>query len=143
MAAGKLRGRLPTGSCCIASAERKAQETLRLAVDDSFDVDRRLNEVRRPVEPLGGDVRPCRRAWVSGQLDSRHEGWETPTDAAARFDAVVRIPSNSQNVVVASHGMILTAWLVSVGILDEGESAALFWEALAFPDIVSVDLPLR
>lgn len=139
MAARELRGRLPGHARRVASAERKAQETLELALAGTFEVDSRLNEVRRPVEPVGLEVRSVRRAWVAGRIDERHNGWETPTAAAARFDAGVRDHA-SGDVVVASHGMVLTTWLVSVGTLAAGEPAALFWEALGFPDIVEVEL---
>lgn len=136
-AARALRGRLPEDSRRVASGERKAQQTLQLALDGTFEIDERLNEVHRPAEPVGADVRSPRRAWVSGQPDSRHSGWETPTEAAERFDAVVRT-NHSGHVLVASHGMVLTAWLVSIKKIDAGEAAARFWETLAFPDIVTV-----
>jgi broad specificity phosphatase PhoE len=102
-------------------------------------VDSRLNEVRHPPDSIGNEVRSVRRAWVAGRLDERHNGWETPTVAAARFDAGIRDYA-SGNVVIASHGMVLTAWLVSIGTLAAGQPAALFWEELGFPDIVEVEL---
>lgn len=53
-----------------------------------------------------------RMAWVEGRLDERHEGWETPQVTAHRFAAAVAdhaVPGTP--LVVASHGMAITAWL--------------------------------
>lgn len=139
-AARALRGRLPPRSRRVVSSERKAQETLALALDEAFEVDRRLDEVHRPREPIDSAVRSARRAWVSGRFDERHDGWETVTDAAARFDAAVRARASADDLVVATHGMVLTAWLVFVGTVEAGEAAASFWESLGLPDVVTVDL---
>lgn len=100
-AARALQGRLPLDVPRVASAERKSQQTLALALPGQFAIDERFNEVRRPPEPIGGDVRPVRRAWVEGMLDERHVGWETPSEAAARFDAAVRA-STTNGIVVAT-----------------------------------------
>jgi broad specificity phosphatase PhoE len=123
-----------------ASAERKAIETLRAAVHADFTTDERFGEVRRPNEPISDDVRPARRAWVAGALDRRHEGWESPRAAADRFGAGLdALPGEA--VVVATHGMVLTSWLVTVGVVRPGEEAAEFWSGLVLPDVIRVQLP--
>lgn len=140
LAARALQTRLPHLCHRVASRERKAQQTLELALPGECAIDGRLDEVRRPVEAFGSDVRPCRKAWISGALDARHAGWETPAAAAYRFDRAIRHAPYGE-VVVATHGMILTAWLISIGVLEAGEAAAQFWDQLAFPDVVVVSLP--
>ncbi|WP_446665716.1 histidine phosphatase family protein [Flexivirga sp. B27] len=138
-AASGLRGRLPDDATLAASDEPKAGATLRAATDADFVVDARFGEVRRPVEPISDDFRAVRRAWVSGLPTARHRGWETPGAAAARFaDGLDEL--GGEVVVVATHGMVLTAWLVSVGHLVAGAAAADFWSQLALPDLIEVDL---
>ncbi|WP_256838952.1 histidine phosphatase family protein [Ornithinimicrobium faecis] len=136
-AAESLRGQLPPEAHRWASAERKAQETLQLALPGSFKIDSRFNEVQRPNEAMEADVKPRRRAWVAGLLDERHKNWEGPATAAARFDAAVRGAPDG-DLVVATHGMVLTAWLCSIGHLASGEQAAQFWGNLSFPSVIEV-----
>jgi broad specificity phosphatase PhoE len=102
-------------------------------------VDARLGEVCRPPEPIGDGHRAVRRDWVAGRLDQRHRGWESPSHAASRFAAAIA-EHRSDTMVVATHGMVLTAWLVSIGHVEGGQPAARFWEAMALPDVVVVDL---
>ncbi len=100
----------------------------------------RFNEVQRD-EPFDNDFRSRRRAWVEGKLDDRHAGWETPEEAASRFDEAVReYGERGERLVIGSHGMVITAWLVHAGLLQPGVAAGRFWEALAFPELVEVDL---
>ncbi len=138
-AADRLRSRMPTSATFAASDEPKAIETLCAATDAQFSVDARFGEVRRPREPISDDFRAVRRDWIAGALDARHEGWESPDAASARFanglDALA-----GEVLVVATHGMVLTAWLVSVGEV-RARAAADFWERLALPALFEVDGP--
>lgn len=136
-AARGLHGTLPPGAHRLASAERKAQETLQLALPGSFDTDDRLNEVRRPAEPFGIHFHSARRAWVAGRLDERHAAWEKPDAAAARFDSVLRNAPGG-DLVVATHGMVLTSWLRWIGRLSPGEEAGQYWDALTFPAVIEL-----
>ncbi len=133
-----LRKRLPAGARLVSSTERKAWETLA----DKADVvvrDDRFDEVSRAGEPWGGDFRRLRQLYVSGVP---HSGWEDPADAADRFQAGVEAALSGTcggvDVVVATHGMVLTTWLVSRGLVARSEAAA-FWSDLAFPDCLRVD----
>lgn len=139
VAAGALSSRLPRHATFASSAEPKAVATLRAATGTRPAVDGRFGEVLRPVEPMSEDFRTVRRAWVSDALDWRHTGWERPPDAARRFaDGLDALAGGT--IVVATHGMVLTAWLVSVGEVRPGAAAADFWSELALPDVVEVDL---
>ena len=102
--------------------------------------DERLNQVKRD-EPFDDDFRSRRRAWVEGRLDARHTGWETPKEAAIRFDEAVRAHAGMHDrLVICSHGMVITAWLVDHRWVQAGPEAGAFWAALAMPDVVEVDL---
>lgn len=141
-AARGLRDLLPADAVAVSSPETKALSTLALAIDiptTAIRTDPRLAEVGRPGEPFDDDAVERRGCWVAGRPDERHHGWETPAEAAHRFgqalDAV-----EADRIVVGTHGMVATAWLVSVGHLTAGSDARRFWGALRFPDIVEVDL---
>ena len=136
-AARGLRPHLPDAASFVASTERKAVETLAHAIDREPDRDDRFDEVRRPGERFDDDVHARRRAWVEGALDARHAGWETPDEAASRFDDGVR--ARQGDLVVATLGMILTSWLVRIGRVAAGAEAGEFWARLRFPDLIDVD----
>lgn len=141
-AAAALGARLPGAAVWVSSTEQKAVETLAHARGDregDLLADPRFGEVRRPGEPFGGDFRERRRAWVEGRLDARHDGWELPEEAAERFGAGVAAHAGSLPLVVVSHGMVMTAWMVATGRLARGAAAGEWWARLAFPDLVRVD----
>jgi len=140
-AAGALLGRLPRTGRWVASSELKALETLQCArPDESVPVsqDDRFDEVRR-IEPFDDDVVTRRRAWVDGRLDDRHRGWETPLEAAARFDEAVRDHAAAgPTLVVGSHGMVVTAWLVHARGTVAAQDAGAYWEGLGLPDVIEL-----
>ena len=141
-AALALRDRLLlVGGRWVASREVKALETLHcLAAGAVVAQDARFDEVRR-VEPFDDGFLARRLAWVEGRPDARHDGWETFADAARRFDAGIREhAAGTDHLVVGSHGMVVTAWLVFVGRVEAGADAGRFWQALGFPDVVEVSL---
>lgn len=131
------------GGLWVASEELKAIETLECLSPRECGAilrDERFNEVRRD-EPFDGDFRSRRRAWVEGKLDDRHTRWESPHEAASRFDEAVNdFVAQGSPLVIGSHGMIITAWLVHRARVQAGAEAGLFWGALSFPDVVEVDL---
>lgn len=142
-AARALRGRLPVDAVWLTSAEPKAVETARLAAGPFQDIahDDRFGEVRRPGEPHDDDVLVRRRAWVEGALDARHAGWETLGSAGDRFQEALAqwAPrAGNRSLVVGTHGMVLTAWLVRVGVVSPGSAAGELWASLTFPDVVEV-----
>ncbi len=136
-AARLLRGQLPERAVLASSGEAKAIETLclatgrdrhRLHIDDNF------GEVQR-VEPFDDHHHSRRLAWVRNELDDRHIGWETPSQAAVRFQA--GLDAIDDDVVVATHGMVMAAWLVARGIVEPGPSAGACWIRLTFPALVT------
>lgn len=140
IAAAQLGARLPSYGVWVSSTETKAYQTLSYAAGADVEIaqDSGFDEVRRE-EPFDEGFRARRLAWVAGRLDQRHAGWETPTEAAARFDRAVSAHATpGAPLVIASHGMALTAWLVHARGRVPRHEAARFWEALAFPDLIEV-----
>jgi broad specificity phosphatase PhoE len=139
-AAIQLRKRLPRASRWVASTERKAYETVQCAGYPGVAVsqDSRFGEVRRD-EPFDDDFKARRFAWLEGRLDARHSGWESAEAAAERFEYAVRDHSfDTECLVVGTHGMLLTAWLVHACRQLQQSEAGAFWDRLTFPDIVLV-----
>lgn len=137
MAARQLRARFPVGSHLIASYERKAWETIGGRNAD-VERDHRFDEIARTDEPWGGDFLRLRRLYVEGE---RHPGWESHQDAAGRFQAgVVAMQDRygDRPMVIGTHGMVLTNWLVSIGAVGTADAAG-FWSNLGFPDCLEVD----
>jgi broad specificity phosphatase PhoE len=135
---------LPDRAAWLSSTERKAVETLALArSNQAADMvqDDRFDEVVRPGEPFDDDVHDRRLAWVEGRPDKRHHGWESPEHGAERFQTAVSEQKSAEPLVIATHGMVLTAWLVSIGHVQPGRPAGAFWSRLAFPDVIRVSLP--
>lgn len=137
LAARALATELPTGATALASGERKAQETLQHAGCASFMLDAGFGEVRRPREPVGPDAVEPRGAWIAGRVDERHTGWERQSQVAERFEQAIR-DAPEGDLIVASHGMCLTTWLVHRGHVAPGDHAARFWERLGLPDVITV-----
>ncbi len=74
-----------------------------------------------------------------GRLDEGHAGWESPQEAAERFELAVReYAADAGALVVATHGMVLTAWLVHGRQRLAPGKAAAFWERMRFPDVIRV-----
>ncbi|MGH3503939.1 MAG: histidine phosphatase family protein [Nocardioidaceae bacterium] len=135
--AARLATLLPANAAVVSSEEPKAWETVAASSDDVVR-DRRFNEVRRPAEPWRADVRPHRMRYVAGAL---HPGWERHVDVAARFQAAVdehvsRV--DGRPVVIATHGMAMTLWLVGRGAILPADAGD-FWSDLRFPDCFVVD----
>jgi broad specificity phosphatase PhoE len=134
-AASALMRTLPPGPRLFSSDEPKALET----VGGSAGVtpDPRFREVTRPREEWEGNYLERRRRYVAG---TSHPGWELQADAAERFQAGVAAiehdelaDGDERPVVIATHGMVLTTWLVSVGAVRQSRAAE-FWSDLRFPD---------
>lgn len=131
LGADSLRSVLPPGAVLISSQEPKARQTLEPA--GRVRTDGRFNEVARD-EPYDEDHRARRLAYVTG---TDHPGWEPRGAVIARFDAGVRWWQRVAGpaLVIGSHGMAMTLWLGSLGLIDH----AGFWSTLRLPDVFEVD----
>ena len=137
-AARAMGRRLPQGVTVLSSAEKKAIETARSATGRVPLIDPRFGEVGGPGEPFDADVRERRGAWIRGEADARHERWESTTEAARRFAAGVADQGSEDDLLIATHGMVMVAWLVSIGRVHAGPAAEEYWASLAFPDLITV-----
>jgi len=127
---------LPANALLVASDEVKAWQTLSHAGPVLRDP--RFGEIARPGEPWDGPYRTMRRSYVDGTVPP---GWESHVDVAERFDEGVAeflVRAGDRPLVIGTHGMALTVWLRSRGLLDDPGT---FWEALRFPHKIAVDLP--
>ncbi len=141
-AAAAIADQLPRDRALASSPEVKAIQTLSAAAGiapDAVRVDERFAEVTRPGEPFDDDHRRRRLHWVIGRLDERHATWETPQEAAARFQTGVDALEGDR-VVIASHGMIIASWLCSIGYVAPGEPTGRLWTGLSFPDLLTVQV---
>lgn len=139
--ARELAPALPADAYYAASDEPKAYQTAEeiAALRGGTVVrDARLGEVRRPFV-WGEDYRRIRREYVEG---ADHNGWESRAAVVARFTAAVQdhAAAAAAPLVLASHGMALTVWLVSVLSLP---APGAFWADLRFPDAIAIDLSAR
>lgn len=138
--AAGLAARLPDPALLVSSSERKAHETLEATArrrGTTLTRDPRFDEVERPDEGWVEDPRPRRRRYLEGGAEAR---WEERDLVAARFDAGVTdwlFRAGDQPVVIASHGLALTVWLLAVGVVP-AERAGTFWSALGFPDVLTL-----
>ena len=70
--------------------------------------------------------------------EREHRGIETGAAAAARFAAGVRIVAEGPfPAAIVAHGRMLTAWLASIGALDEPFE---FWRAMPMGSWSRLDL---
>ncbi|QDP96203.1 histidine phosphatase family protein [Microlunatus elymi] len=142
-AAGRLRGQVPSVALLASSRELKAVQTVSLVAGvapAAIHQDDHFGEVHRPDEPFDDDHRARRRAWVEERRDERHTSWETPQEAGRRFQEGLD-NLDVETIVVGTHGMVLTAWLMTIGYVARGASAGDFWERLPFPDLLVVSRP--
>jgi broad specificity phosphatase PhoE len=136
-AARALVAALPLRAHPVSSAEPKAWETLGGAANGVVR-DPRFNEVSRVGEPWHTNFRELRRAYVEG---TRHPRWEPQEQAAGRFGAALAAAQQDAGdlpVVVATHGMVMTTWLLATGVLQPSEAGE-FWAGLRFPDCHVLD----
>lgn len=123
---------LGAGVDVVASTERKAIETAELLTAGSVRTDERLGEVDKPWYAEAQSHAEAVLAYLSG---GRLEDWEPQGHALERFSAVID-ESASSDVVVVTHGTVLSLWLGRV--LDDFDGPA-FWAGLAMPDAYILD----
>jgi broad specificity phosphatase PhoE len=124
----------------VSSDEPKAMQTLQeMSAGQPVVPEPAFREVRRPYR-WSDDYREQARAYVDGIA---HEGWEPHDQVVARFSAAVQrhagiAVARRRLLVVGTHGLAPTVWLAA--LLPLRPTAASFWAALTFPDVIEVDL---
>lgn len=128
---------LPSPHYLVASEEPKAIQTLAWA--GHVTTEARFNEVARNTDETATDWHVIRRRYVAGEQFS---DWEPHAEAARRFDAALSshldtAVSSGRHLVVATHGMVLTVWLVNRRLIT---APAAFWHGLRLPEKLTIDL---
>ncbi|HVT75604.1 MAG TPA: histidine phosphatase family protein [Acidimicrobiales bacterium] len=128
--AAELLGRelpLPATFTVMASTERKAIETASAITRSPVGTSAAFCEVTRPWYDGPAVLEQHAARWFGGDPV---DGWEPRGDAVARFARGVLV-QDPDNLIVVTHGTVMTAWLVSIGMVDD---AMAFWTDLLMPD---------
>jgi len=137
---GRTRSALRLGAdtVVVASTERKAIETAE-AVAGGRDIapSKEFREVRKPWFDEADAHRAAAARYLAGEVLA---DWEPLAEAAERFQAGVDAHRGVEELVIATHGMVMSAWLTTVVELPD---PFLFWSGLRMPDAWQVDLVAR
>lgn len=125
---------LGTDTVVVASTERKAIETAEaLMKPRSADASDRFREVRKPWFDDSADHRAAVQRYFAGEVLS---DWEPLAEATRRFEEGVE-EHRDRDVVIVTHGIVMTAWIASATELPDPFQ---FWTGLRMPDVWEVDL---
>jgi broad specificity phosphatase PhoE len=119
----------------IASTERKAIETAE-ALADARDIAafEEFREVRKPWFDEADDHRAAAARYLAGEALA---DWEPLAEAAGRFQAGIDAHRGVEDLVIATHGIVMSAWLTTVADVPDPFR---FWSELRMPDTWEVDL---
>lgn len=130
-------GRLPRRAVWFCSPETKAQQTAQLLTEGEVAVVEGLREHGRTWVP---DFLPVvERAFAEPSLPA-YDGWEAVDACRARVATAVRGVLGAhpgEDVVLVGHG---TAWTVLASELTGASPDLARWRALAFPDVIVVEV---
>ncbi len=135
----RASGRLPTRAAWFSSPEPKAIETAGLLTDGEVGVLPDLREHERSGEWVDDFPAAVRRAFAEPDLPSV-EGWEPLSACRDRVTRAVRRVlevHGSDDVVLVGHG---TAWTLVVADLTDRPPDLDGWQALAMPDVISLEV---
>ena len=120
-----LAGRC-TGAIVLTSPERRARETAALALPLVVaDVRDELSEVKKPWYASADEHTNAVSEYLKGEVV---EGWERREDL---FSRIAQLKSDTESLVLVSHGLLLTTWLDHELGLNDPLS---FWSNLRMPD---------
>lgn len=118
----------------VASTEPKAIQTAEALGLGPVRSSGAFDEVGRPWYDDQADHRAATSDYLAG---SPVTGWEPLGEAVRRFDEGLRSLSGPGDVVLATHGTVMAAWLGSTGLASDPFA---FWAELRLPDGWEVDL---
>jgi broad specificity phosphatase PhoE len=117
------------------SPETRAHETARLVCPAvPLFVREELSEVKKPWYPSADEHAKAVSRFFRGESV---DGWESRADAVARLSKLKGEAGSSEQVILVTHGVILTSWLVHEIGLDDPFS---FWSNLRVPDAWELDV---
>lgn len=124
-----------TNPVVLTSPERRARETAALAFPSTPAATRdHLGEVHKPWYPSAADHAQAVADYLQG---AALPGWERRDTAISRVEQLLAEVGPSEDLVLVSHGVLLTAWLDRARGLDDPFS---FWSGLRTPDAWVLDL---
>jgi broad specificity phosphatase PhoE len=127
VAAAELGRQLPTPATVLTSSEPKTVATAEALGLGRPEVSDAFREVTRPWYGEPDGLERAAATWFGGESV---DGWETRADAVGRFEAGLGARER-EGLVVVTHGTVMTAWLASIGALDDAFG---FWRDLRMPD---------
>ncbi|MHB1446359.1 MAG: histidine phosphatase family protein [Acidimicrobiales bacterium] len=121
----------------LASTELKAVQTAEVLALGRVQQMAEFNEVAKPwFDDASAHVHATGR-YLAGEALA---GWEPLTGATERFQRGIERAADGHDLVVVTHGTVMTAWLATVvTVADPTE----FWSRLGQPDAWEVDLADR
>ena len=122
-AAAAELGRHLRGQTVVASTERKAIDTAAALGLGPVTTSAAFCEVDRPWYDDAADMVRDAARWFAGETLA---GWEPFADGVGRFGQSI-----GDADVVVTHGTVMTAWLMSLGLVDDPFA---FWSDLRMPD---------
>ncbi len=123
-----LAGR-STSTVVLTSPERRARDTVALAFPLVVaGVRDQLSEVKKPWYASADEHTNAVSKYLKGEVV---EGWERHEDLFSRIAQLKSEFGSSDNLVLVSHGLLLTTWLDhEIGLNDPLS----FWSNLRMPD---------
>ncbi len=121
------------------SPERRATETAALALPSvSLRVREELTEVKKPWYPTVEEHAKAAASYLEGEAV---HGWERREDVVARLALLgTDVDSPEDDLIIVSHGVILTIWLDhQIGLADPYR----FWSNLRMPDAWLADFEAK
>jgi broad specificity phosphatase PhoE len=127
--------RKSTASIVWTSPERRAFETAQLTGNWlELRVRTQLSEVKKPWYAASSDHAEAAAGYLRGEP---MEGWESSDMVVARIAQLeTAFSSGEEDVIVVSHGLLITTWLDRVIGLDDPFE---FWANLRTPDAWMAD----
>lgn len=118
----------------LASAEPKAVQTAEALGLGPVVSKAAFNEVGKPWYDDSAEQRATTSSYLAGQAVS---GWEPVGEVVRRFDDELSSASAASEVILVTHGTVMTAWLDSRRLIADPSD---FWARLNMPDAWEVDL---
>lgn len=121
----------------LASTEPKAIETAEALGLGPVRSSGSFDEVRKPWYDDAAGHYDATASYLAGETPA---GWERLDEAVKRFDDGLHGAVKYGDLVVVSHGTVMSAWL---GSTDATADPFKFWTELKMPDAWEVDLEAR
>jgi broad specificity phosphatase PhoE len=130
----RLASRFTTTSVWTSPEERARETATLVCPSAAIRIREELSEVKKPWYASADENERAVRRFLKGEAI---DGWESREDALGRLARLKAELGSSERVVLVTHGVILTTWLVHEIGLDDPFS---FWSNLRIPDAWELDV---